>query len=320
MKALKTINFLLLLSVLGWASCRPVKDKPIEGKIKRSTLSVSGKVPGRIQEIYVQEGVFVHAGDTLALLSLPEVDAKVIQAEGALRSADAQYKMSLKGATDLQLQQLAAKKTALHEQYKFAQTSVQRLSNMLKDSLISRQQYEEANTKMEGAKAQYLATLAEFEEAQNGARKEQQIMALGQKERAKGALQEANAADQERYIIAPQDMSIENITLQVGELALPGYTLFTGYLNATTYFRFTFPESQIQKIKKGQTVTVEIPYAQSSMEGTVLSISQLAHYADITTAYPDYEMGEAIYEVKIMPKDENAAKELLANATVILIL
>src|SRR5690606_22108801 len=124
------------------------------------------------------------------------------------------------------------------------------------------------------------------------------------------------AAGKERYIIVPQDMSIENITLSVGELALPGYTLFTGYLNSSTYFRFTIPESKIQKVKNGQKVTISIPYANSSAEETIISIYQLTHYADITTAYHDYEMGEAIYEIKVKPSDENAAKELLANATV----
>lgn len=318
MKTLKNINFLFLLSVFGFASCQSTVNKPIEGKVKRNTISVTGKIPGRIYEIRVNEGEFVKAGDTLAVLSLPEVDAKMAQAEGAVKSADAQYKMTLKGATDLQLQQLSAKRDALQEQYKFAQTSVKRLSNMLQDSLISRQQYDEAYTKMQGAKAQYMATLAEFEEAKSGARIEQQIMALGQKDRAEGALQEAGVADEERYIIAPQDMSIENITLTVGELALPGYTLFTGYLNSSTYFRFTIPESQIQSFKSGQAVTIEIPYAKSSFEGSIISISQLTHYADITTAYPDYEMGEAIYEIKVKPTDENAAKELLANATITL--
>jgi len=318
MKTLKNINILFIISILGFTSCESTPDKSIEGRIKRSTISVTGKIPGRIHEIRVHEGEFVKAGDTLAVLSLPEVDAKLAQAEGAVKSADAQYRMARKGATDLQLQQLGAKRDALQEQYKFAQTSVQRLSNMLQDSLIPRQQYDEAYTKMQGAKAQYMATLAEYEEAKNGARTEQQLMALGQKDQATGALQEASVANQERYVIAPQDMSIENITLSVGELALPGYTLFTGYLNTTTYFRFTLPESKIQKVKTGQAVTIEVPYKNVSLEGKVISIAQLSHYADITTAYPDYEMGDAIYEIKVQPKDENGAKDLLANATVIL--
>lgn len=319
MKTLKNSNFLFIIAILGLASCRPVPDQSsIEGRVKRSTIAITGKIPGRIHEIRVHEGEFVKAGDTLAVLSLPEVDAKMAQAEGAVESANAQYKMAQKGATDLQLQQLAAKRDALNEQYKFAQTSLKRLANMLQDSLIPQQQYDETYAKVQGAKAQYMATLAEYEEAKNGARTEQQLMALGQKNQAAGALQEASAANQERYVLAPQDMSIENITLSVGELALPGYTLFTGYLNTTTFFRFTLPESQIQKVKSGQTVKVAVPYKSSSFEGKIISIAQLSHYADITTAYPDYEMGDAIYEIKVQPKDEQAAKELLANATVIL--
>lgn len=315
MKTIISYPTLILLAFIGFSSCKSSTEKAIEGRIKRNTISITGKVPGRIIELRVKEGEFVKAGDTLAVLELPEVDAKMAQAEGAVVSADAQYKMSQKGATDLQIKQLSAKKEALNEQYKFAQTSVKRLSNMLKDSLISRQQYDEAYTKLQGAKAQYFAVLAEFEEAKNGARTEQQTMALGQKDRAVGALQEATVASKERYIIAPQDMSIENITLTVGELSLPGYTLFTGYLNKTTFFRFTLPESKINKIKVGQSISIQIPYKNSSMEGKILSIAQLNRYADITTAYPDYEMGEATYEIKVTPSDENAAKDLLANAT-----
>ncbi|MEZ5148079.1 MAG: hypothetical protein R2759_13705 [Bacteroidales bacterium] len=40
-------------------------------------------------------------------------------------------------------------------------------------------------------------------------------MALGQQERALGALQEVSVADSERYIIAPQD-AVESITLKAG--------------------------------------------------------------------------------------------------------
>lgn len=320
MKTLKNINILFVSIIFGVISCQSVSDKPIEGRIKRNTISVTGKIPGRIHEIRVQEGEFVKAGDTLAVLSLPEVNAKMAQAMGAVKSASAQYQMAQKGATDLQLQQLAEKRDALHEQYKFAQVSVERLSNMLRDSLISRQNYDETYAKMQGAKAQYMATLAEYEEASNGARTEQKAMALGQKDQAAGALKEASIAYDERYIIAPQDMSIENITLNVGELALPGYTLFTGYLNTTTYFRFTLPESQIHKVKTEQIVTIQVPYKEESYEGKIISIAQLSHYADITTAYPDYEMGDAIYEIKVSPTDNSVAKELLANATVTLIL
>lgn len=305
----------LSFTVVLFTACNNKPSGVIEGRIKRETISVSGKVAGRIEKIFVEEGDNVKAGDTLALLHLPEVDAKMAQAEGAVKSADAQYEMAKNGATALQLQQLNAKYEGLKDQYQFARTSVGRLANMLKDSLIAQQQYDEAYTRMQGAKAQLDAVTAQIKEAKDGARAEQQTMAMGQKDRAAGALKEAGAASVERYVIAPQDMSIESITLHKGELALPGYALFTGYLNTTTYFRFSVPESAIAKVKKKQRYTVHIPYNKTDIEGEVTSVSQLNHYADITTAYPDFEMGEALYEVKIRPVNPAQTNTLLANAT-----
>src|SRR5690606_6098392 len=99
---------------------------------------------------------------------------------------------------------------------------------------------------------------AEMEEARNGARYEQQIMALGQKERALGAVAEVKVAAREKYLIAPQDMSVETINLNIGELATAGYAIINGYINNTTYFRFTVPENRIGKLNRGSEVTLRI--------------------------------------------------------------
>lgn len=189
---------------------------------------------------------------------------------------------------------------------------------MLKDSLVSQQTYDEAFAKYEGAQAQYNAVLAELDDAKKGGRIEQQNMALGQQERAFGALQEVTTADKERYVIAPQDMSIETITLNLGELALPGYTLFNGYISNSTYFRFTVPESQLDKIKKGQEMTVHVVYNKKDIKGKVSIIKQLGAYGNIATAYPDFEMQESLFEIKITPFNSQETKDLITKATVTL--
>ena len=191
---------------------------------------------------------------------------------------------------------------------------------MLQDSLVSQQTYDEAFAKYEGAQAQYNAVVAELDEAKKGGRIEQQTMALGQQDRAYGALQEVETADKERFVIAPQDMSIETITLNIGELALPGYTLFNGYISNSTYFRFTIPESQLDKIKKGQEMTVHIFYNKKDIKGTVSTIKQLGAYGNIATAYPDFEMQESLFEIKITPLKSDEAKDLITKATVTLTL
>lgn len=313
-KAIITITILFF-----FIGCeKPKKDDLIQGKIEKEQIAVVSKIPGKILKIFVKEGDIVQKGDTLAILDIPEVDAKKSQAEGAVTSAKAQYKMAVKGATENQIKQLEAKKMGLKEQYEFAQKSIKRLTNMLKDSLISQQTYDETFAKYQGAQAQYNAVIAELDDAKKGARIEQQTMALGQQDRALGALQEVETADKERYIIAPQEMSIETITLNIGELALPGYTLFNGYIANSAYFRFTIPEKQLGKFKKGQEVTVHVPYKKEDVKGTITTIKQLGAYGNIATAYPDYEMQESLFEIKITPAGNNETKDLITKTTVTL--
>ena len=315
-KSIQILSFLFLL-----IGCDKAKDKTIiQGKIENEQITVVSKIPGKIVKIFVKEGDFVKKGDTLAILDIPEVDAKKSQAQGAVISAKAQYSMAVKGATENQLKQLEAKKTGLKEQYEFAQKSIKRLSNMLKDSLVSQQTFDEAFAKYQGAQAQYNAVIAELDDAKKGARIEQQTMALGQQDRAFGALQEVATADKERFVIAPQDMSIETITLNLGELALPGYTLFNGYISNSTYFRFTVPESKLDKIKKGQEIPVVVFYNKKEIKGVVSTIKQLGAYGNIATAYPDFEMQESLFEIKITPLHTDEAKELITKATVTLTL
>jgi len=313
----KAITILFLATIV--LSCsKPKNSELLQGKVENEQIAVVSKIPGKIIKILVKEGDLVQKGDTLAILDIPEVDAKKSQAEGAVISAKAQYSMALKGATDNQIKQLEAKKMGLKEQYEFAHKSINRLSNMLKDSLVSQQTFDETFAKYQGAQAQYNAVLAEIDEARKGARIEQQTMALGQQDRAYGALQEVESANKERYVIAPQDMSIETITLNLGELALPGYTLFNGYISNSTYFRFTVQESQLSGFKKGQEISVGIPNSDKKIKGKITILKQLGAYGNIATAYPDYELQESLFEVRISPMDINETKDLITKTTVTL--
>ena len=308
---------ILILGIVLLAGCnRTPKSKMIQGKTEMEEIAVTGKIAGRIADLLVKEGDFVQRGDTLAILDIPEVAAKKSQAAGALESASAQYQMTVKGATANQLKQLAAKKSALQEQFDFAQKSVNRLKIMVQDSLIPQQTYDETYAKYQGAKAQLAAVNAEIADVEHGVRIEQQEMALGQKNRALGAIQEVNVAENERYIIAPADMTIEAITLKQGELALPGYTLFKGTLPGSTYFRFTLPENELAKVKKDMNVKVHIVYDNKDIECRINRVKQLSSYANIATAYPDYEIQQSLFEVQAVPLHPEDVKDIFQKTTV----
>ena len=310
---------LFLVTLLSLGACKNETPQQLtEGKTKKEIVSFAPKVTGRILKIYVEEGQTVKAGDTLAMLDVPEVTAKIAQAKGATAAAAAQAQMARNGATADQLRQLRAKQKGLAEQYQYAQKSFKRAQNMYKDSLLSPQNYDEAFAKLQGAKAQYDAVNAELHDVEVGTRLEKIEMAIGQENQARGVLQEANVAYSERYIIATNDMEIETISLNVGELATAGYALFNGYIPNSTYFRFTIPESKISKYQKGMTVDMKSIYGHQEFSGKVVSIKQLTKYADITTAFPDYQPDDAVYEIKVIPTDRAKVNNILVNSSVTL--
>ncbi len=313
------VKSLFLVTLLSLGACKNETPQQLtEGKTKKEVVSFAPKVTGRILKIYVEEGQTVKAGDTLAMLDVPEVSAKIAQAKGATAAATAQAQLAKNGATADQLRQLKAKQKGLAEQYEYAQKSFKRAQNMYKDSLLSPQNYDEAFAKLQGAKAQYDAVNAELHDVEIGTRLEKIEMAIGQENQARGVLQEANVAYSERYIIATNDMEIETISLNVGELATAGYALFNGYIPNSTYFRFTIPESKISKYQKGMTVNMKSTYGNQEFSGKIVSIKQLTKYADITTAFPDYQPEDAVYEIKVIPTDRAKVNNLLVNSSVTL--
>lgn len=290
----------------------------LRGQVKFETISVSSKLAGRVGKLYVSEGQTVKKGDTLALIDIPEIAAKMMQAEGAITSATGQLNMAYSGATNDQLAQIDGQIQAAEAQVSYAKESYNRLNEMYKDSLVSLQQLEEVKMKREMANAQLKALNARRTEVGKSARKEQLEQAQGQLDRAMGAKEEVLTAAIEKYLIAPADMSIETISLQEGELLTPGYALFNGYKINSTYFRFTIPESQIYNYKVGQTLTVENPYINQVTKGEIVSIKQLAHYADITSTAPLYNLSESIYELKIIPTSKTTEQRFYLNASVLL--
>ncbi len=318
MKTIKTI-FLSAIAIATLHSCGN-KDQitSYRGKVKFETLSITSKLAGRISNIYVVEGQDVKKGDTLAYIDIPEVNAKMTQAEGAIKAAKGQLDMAYNGATKDQLTQIESKLKSGNAQLEFAKESFNRMQAMYQDSLITQQQFDEVKMKLNMAQAQVDAIKGMQNEAINGARKEQIDQAKGQLDRALGAKEEVTSASNEKYVIAPSDMSIETISLKEGELLTPGFTLFNGYKKSSVYFRFTVPESNIYQFKTGQSLTLINPYTKEEFSAKISAIKQLAKYADITSTAPLYELSESIYELKVIPTSTNTDQLFYLNATILI--
>ena len=91
------VVILAVIGVAGYFMSRP-KPMTIQGEAEATEYRVSGKVPGRVEELFVKEGAAVHKGDTLVMIDSPEVRAKLAQVSAARDAAMAQSRKAANGA------------------------------------------------------------------------------------------------------------------------------------------------------------------------------------------------------------------------------
>ena len=108
MNVLKTLGkvivvaALIVLVVLGIMQLQKFATAPreqfLQGQMEARRVLVAGKVPGRIERLFVHEGDIVIKDSLVAVISSPEIEAKKMQAQGALGAARAQASKARNGA------------------------------------------------------------------------------------------------------------------------------------------------------------------------------------------------------------------------------
>ena len=156
-----------LTAVCGYFAFRPEKDV-IQGQADVTEYRVSSKVPARVALILVEEGQFVHAGDTLALLEAPEVDAKLVQAQSAQDAAAAQSRKADKGAREEQIRgayELWQKAIAGRE---VMEKSYARVKRLFDEGVATAQKLDEMTAQRDAAIATERAAKSQYDMAENG--------------------------------------------------------------------------------------------------------------------------------------------------------
>ena len=109
-KAIKFSNILIALLILGGlaAVCIHFITKPTEdflqGQAEATEVHVASKIVGRFEQQLVKEGDQVKKGQLIAVLSSPELDAKLQQAQSAKDAASAQFQKANNGSRSEQVQ------------------------------------------------------------------------------------------------------------------------------------------------------------------------------------------------------------------------
>lgn len=291
----------IVVAVIGFVCFGNNDDNVIQGEVEVSEYRVSSKLPGRIAEICVTEGDFVHKGDTLAILDVPEVEAQKRAAEATQDAAKAVSDMADNGARKEQIQaayQLWQQAVAASD---IAEKTYKRLQNLYNEGVISAQKRDEAFAAYKATQAQVLAAKSQYDMAKSGARNEERKAASDQANAAKNATDVVKSLLRETVQIATADGEVSEIFPKVGELVGLGSPIMSISEMNDMWGTFNIREDQLNGMKVGDTFKAYCPAFDKEIEMKVYHIKDQGSFAVWKATKTNGQYDIKTFEVKARP-------------------
>ena len=298
---LALVAIVLAVSVIGYIVSRP-KAIVIQGEAEATEYRVSGKVPGRIESFYAEEGQSVRRGDTLVLIDSPEIRSKIAEASAARAAAVAQRNKAYNGAQQEQI-------TGAYEMWQKAlvgeevmRKSYERMVTLHDEKVVSDQKFDEVKAQYDAACATARAAKSQYDMAVKGARQEDKDAAAALVERANAAVDLVNSYKDEIILTAPSDGIISARYPKVGELVGQGSPIMTIQDLDDLWLTFNIREDRLEGMNTGDKLKLTVPALKNKeITATVYYMAVRESYATWRATKETGEFDTKTFEVRARP-------------------
>lgn len=290
----------IIVGVIGFLTLER-DDETIQGEVEVSEYRVSSKLPGRVLELRVKEGDYVHVGDTLAILEAPEVKSqeKVLQATNEATAAlqdltDAgARKEQIQGAYQLYQQAVAAAD--------IAKKTYTRMQNLYNEGVISGQKRDEAFAAYKATEAQVEAAKSQYELAKNGAREQEKRVAASNTKASKSAVDVVKDILKETVQVAQVEGEISAVYPKVGELVGLGSPIMSISIMSDMWGTFNVREDHLAGLNKGAEFTAFVPAFSKDIKMKVYYLKDEGSFATWKATKDNGDYDRKTFEVKARP-------------------
>lgn len=290
----------VVVGLIGFFTLGQTKEI-IQGEIEVSEFRVSSKLPGRIVELRVKEGDYVHVGDTLAVLEIPEANAQEKVAQATQGAAEAISNLTDAGArkeTILSAFQLYQQAQAAAE---VAHKTYTRMQNLFDEGVMSAQKRDEALAAYKVCEAQVKVAKNQYEIAKSGARSQEKTVAMKNAEAAKSAVDVVKSLLKETVQVSNVEGEVSDIYPKVGELVGIGSPIMSISVMNDMWGSFNIREDQLNGMKVGDTFTAFSPAFNKSLRMKVFYIKDEGSYAVWKATKSNGQYDLKTFEVKARP-------------------
>lgn len=295
------LSMLAVISVIGIIIWR---NEPVvlQGRIECNSVTVSGKLLGRVDKIYVKEGNYVNAGDTLITIYSPEIKAQLMSANAMESVAIFQNKKVDAGAREEVIKSLKEAYLAAKANWELSEKSMERSRRLFEEKIITPQRMDEIEALNKSALAAKKAAKYQYEMAKSGAQIEDIESARAMVEAAKGNVYGFESLLADSRLTAPSKGEIGSLFVSEGELVLPGGALMNIIDTDSCYVVLNVREDYINQFYIGSEFLGKVPafeYAQIAFE--VYYMNPLGSFANWSQTKGDNTYNLVTFQIKARP-------------------
>ena len=296
---------ILTVASLIWYffTARTSSDLKLIGTVDANEVLVSAKIPGRIEQLNVQEGQAVQAGDLLAVMESNDLAAASAAAQATVASDQSRLGQTIVSARQdagetssgvaSATAQVSASQAALAQaqanlDHQKADTS--RTVALAKQGIMSQQASDLASTALTAAQAAVSSAqqnVAAAQAALQQAKAHELLVAAsqhtvastrGQVQNAQALANQANVELGYAKVTAPVTGLVNVLAAREGEVLPAGGTIATVMDLSQTWVYAPLPETQGDAVQLGDTLRVVMP-SGAAVDGKVIAKAALADFA-----------------------------------------
>jgi len=321
MKAVKTtlvsVCALAVVAWIGYGFYQAYLPKPVhlQGQIESQQYSISSKVAGRIDQVYVRKGDVVKKGELIFTLHSPEIEAKLEQAVASKKAAGALAQEAENGAREQQIQAAKDQWLKARAASQLAEKTYLRVNNLFKDGVVAEQKKDEAQTQWQAAKYTESSALQMYNMAKEGSRDETKQAAAEKVRMAEGAVAEVEAYVADTQISSWFDGEVSQVLMQSGELAPQGFPVVTVVDTEDSWAVLNVREDLLSKFKKDSEFNAYIPALDKTFPFKVTHIAVMGDFA--TWRSTDTTQGFDLRTFEVEARPAQPIKDLRMGMSVV---
>ena len=272
-KKLSVVGAIVMLGLVAYMVWKNMNQPDTQalvsgnGRIEATEINISSKLSGQLEEILVQEGDFVEAGQVLARIKvstleaqLREVQAQQRQAQDGIATAEAQVAMRIseKAAAAAMVEQRETELVA-------AKNRLARTEILAKDGAVSKQQLDDERADVKSVAAVLSAARAQVDSAQSAivAARSQVSSAHSQVDAIKATIERINFDIEDAQLKAPLKARVQFLVAQPGEMIAAGGRVMNLIDLSDVYMTFFLPETVAGRIAIGSEVRIVLDAAKN---------------------------------------------------------